>query len=219
MRPNTPYTGPADTASTYDQLNNPGRVTCTSTHNVGAAVGGTGPVRHQGRLLPHHEPFQYYASTANPHHLAPTSLAASGRTRPPRASSTRPTTSTTCRTSTAGQRHQQRHAAGQPPTGGVSYLKAPGYEDGHAGYSDPIDEQKFVVNEVNSLEQLPTWNSTAVVVAYDDSDGWYDHVYSGVTNPSADGGRRLTGPNQCGTGHDLPRQRAGSLRLRASPPA
>ena len=28
--------------------------------------------------IPHHEPFQYYASTANPHHLPPASLAAIG---------------------------------------------------------------------------------------------------------------------------------------------
>jgi hypothetical protein len=28
------------------------------------------------------------------------------------------------------------------------------------------------------------WSSTAVVVAYDDSDGYYDHVFSGVHNPS-----------------------------------
>jgi phospholipase C len=66
----------------------------------------------------------------------------------------------------------------------VSFLKAPGYEDGHAAYSDPLDEQQFVVKEINALEQTPDWSSTAVVVSYDESDGWYDHVFSGVTNPS-----------------------------------
>ncbi len=66
----------------------------------------------------------------------------------------------------------------------VSFLKAPGYEDGHQAYSDPIDEQKFITNEIDALEQGPAWSSTAVVVAYDDSDGFYDHVYSGVTNAS-----------------------------------
>ena len=41
----------------------------------------------------------------------------------------------------------------------VSYLKAPGYQDGHAGYSDPLDEQTFIVNvnqfpaEAAGLEQ------------------------------------------------------------------
>jgi phospholipase C len=32
---------------------------------------------------------------------------------------------------------------------------------------------------------LPTWNSTAVVISHDDSDGWYDHAYPGVQNPSS----------------------------------
>ena len=58
----------------------------------------------------------------------------------------------------------------------VSFLKAPAYQDGHAGYSDPIDEQTFVVNVVNFLQKSEDWDSTAVVILYDDSDGWYDHV-------------------------------------------
>ena len=37
----------------------------------------------------------------------------------------------------------------------VSFLKAPGYQDGHAGYSDPLDEQTFIVNTINFLEQQP----------------------------------------------------------------
>ena len=41
-----------------------------------------------------------------------------------------------------------------------------------------------MVKEINALEQTPDWSSTAVIVNYDDSDGWYDHAYSGVTNPS-----------------------------------
>ena len=58
----------------------------------------------------------------------------------------------------------------------VSFLKAPAYQDGHAAYSDPIDEQHFLVNEINAIQKSPEWKSTAVVIAYDDSDGWYDHV-------------------------------------------
>ena len=66
----------------------------------------------------------------------------------------------------------------------MSFLKAPGYQDGHAGYSDPYDEQQFIVSTINALEHTPDWSSTAVVVSYDDSDGYYDHVYSGVHNAS-----------------------------------
>jgi phospholipase C len=38
------------------------------------------------------------------------------------------------------------------------------------------------------------------VVLYDDSDGWYDHAYSGVHNPSQSVADALTGTGLCGTG-------------------
>ena len=53
-------------------------------------------------------------------------------------------------------------------------------------YSDPIDEQTFLVNTINKLQQLPEWNSTAVIIAYDDSDGWYDHVMPPIVSQSND---------------------------------
>ena len=55
---------------------------------------------------------------------------------------------------------------------------------GHAGYSDPIDEQTFLVNTINKLQERPEWNSTAVIIAYDDSDGWYDHVVPPLVSQS-----------------------------------
>ena len=66
--------------------------------------------------------------------------------------------------------------------------------------------------------QTPDWRSTAVVVSYDDSDGWYDHAYSGVTNPSQSVADALTGPGPCGPGA-VARRPAGPMRLRASAPA
>jgi len=53
----------------------------------------------------------------------------------------------------------------------VSFVKAPAYQDGHAGYSDPVDEQAFVISVINALQASPLWSSTAVIIAYDDSDG------------------------------------------------
>ena len=67
----------------------------------------------------------------------------------------------------------------------VSFVKAAEYQDGHAGYSDPIDEQHFLVNEINLLQKSPEWKSTAVVIAYDDSDGWYDHAFVAPQNGSS----------------------------------
>ncbi|NBH05133.1 alkaline phosphatase family protein [Amycolatopsis sp. SID8362] len=130
-------------------------------------VGGNSVVDYS----PHHEPFQYYPSTANPKHLPPSSVQAIGQTD--RAN------------------HQYDISdfddalkAGSMPA--VSFLKAPEYQDGHAGYSDPLDEQQFVVSEINKIQQSPDWKSTAIVLAYDDSDGWYDHQRSPIVNGSHD---------------------------------
>jgi phospholipase C len=66
----------------------------------------------------------------------------------------------------------------------VVFLKAPGYQDAHAGYSDPLDEQTFVVQTINFLMTTPEWKNTAVIINYDDSDGWYDHQMSPIVNQS-----------------------------------
>jgi phospholipase C len=204
FRPDAPYAGATDTTLSYDpESATQAKVTCTAKHNVGAALGGTGQWGTKGDYIPHHEPFDYYASTANPHHLAPASLNAIGTD-----------TSTPGLFDTANHQYDMSdfdslvaaiHGGTLPASHlpAVSFLKASGYQDGHAAYSDPIDEQNFIVNEINSLEQLPTWSSTAVVVAYDDSDGWYDHAYSGVHNPSQTSADTLTGAGACGHGSSL----------------
>ncbi len=155
-----------------------GKAVCGSSH---VNVGGVTVTDYS----PHHEPFQYYASTANPHHLPPSSTAMIGRT---------------------DQANHQYDVSdfwkasdhGNMPA--VSFLKAAKYQDGHADYSDPLDEQHFIVRTINRLERLPTWRSTAVVIAWDDSDGWYDHVLGPIVNQSNDlTADALTGPGRCGT--------------------
>ncbi len=168
---------------------------CNAVHPVGAAVGGIGgtvpgPNNYGNKddYIPHHEPFQYYASTANPHHLPPASLAAIG-------TDTQTFKAGVPQFDTANHQYDTSdfnalvaaidHGYLSPDhLPAVSFLKAPAYQDGHAGYSDPIDEQQFITSEINMLEHSPDWSSTAVVIAYDDSDGYYDHVFSGVHNPS-----------------------------------
>jgi phospholipase C len=87
--------------------------------------------------------------------------------------------------------------AGRLPA--VSFLKAAAYQDGHAGYSDPLDEQHFLVRTINRLQRLPTWRSTAVIIAYDDSDGWYDHQMGPIVNHSSDRTYdALAGSDLCG---------------------
>src|SRR5581483_3615814 len=76
-------------------------------------------------------------------------------------------------------RRRQEHACGELP-------QAPAYQDGHAGYSDPLDEQQFLVDTINRLEKTDYWHDTAVVILYDDSDGWYDHQMGPIVNQSSD---------------------------------
>jgi phospholipase C len=136
---------------------------------------------------PHHEPFQYYASTANPKHIRPASPTVVGTNHD------------------GGANHQyDTHdffdalRAGNFPA--VSYLKAPAYEDGHSGYSSPLDEQQFVVKVVNFIQQQKEWKNTLIIIAYDDSDGWYDHRMVRPLNGSTTAVDALDGPGKCGDG-------------------
>ena len=80
----------------------------------------------------------------------------------------------------------------------VSFLKAPAFQDGHAGYSDPLAEQQFVVGIINRLQNSSEWNDTAVLILWDDSDGWYDHQMSPIVSQSATAFDALNGPGLCG---------------------
>ena len=88
--------------------------------NNNKAICGTSHLNIAGKNITdyvvHHEPFQYYQSTANQHHLPPTSVALIGHTDQ--------------------ANHQYDLSdfwaaaqAGNMPA--VSYLKAPAYQDGH----------------------------------------------------------------------------------------
>ncbi len=154
-----------------------GVAACATTHkNVS---GG-----ESNDYVPHHEPFQYYTSTANPHHLPPSSVDRIGK---------------------SDQANHQYDlsdfwaAVNANHMPAVSFLKAPAYQDGHAEYSDPLDEQKFLVDTINALQKRPEWPDTAVVIAYDDSDGWYDHVMGPLVMHSATAQDQLTGKGACGT--------------------
>jgi len=140
---------------------------------TGLAGFGNGPLPDNfttvGDYIPHHEPFEFYLSTTNPHHLPPTSA------------------------STIGKTDQANHqydlsqffvALEEGSLPSVSFLKAAAYQDAHPGYSDPLDEQYFVVTTVNAIMASPYWRDTAVIILYDDSDGWYDHTMDPVVNQS-----------------------------------
>ena len=39
---------------------------------------------------------------------------------------------------------------------------------------------------MNHIQKLPEWNDTAIIITYDDSDGWYDHVMPPIVSQSDD---------------------------------
>ena len=82
----------------------------------------------------------------------------------------------------------------------MSFLKAARAQDGHPGNSSPLDEQLWLADTINKLQTLPEWKETAVFIAWDDSDGWYDHVIGPILNQSATKADALTGTGACGTG-------------------
>jgi phospholipase C len=155
-----------------------GKAVCATTTN---RLDGTPETAYSA----HHEPFQYYFSTSNPHHTPPANIAEIGHDGP--------------------ANHQydlsyfERAAlAGDLPA--VTYLKANRAQDEHPGNSSSLDGQEFIVDVVNFLESLPEWNNTAVIITFDDSDGWYDHVAGPVVNQSTSLADAATGPGKCGDG-------------------
>jgi phospholipase C len=143
--------------------------------------------------IPHHAWFQYYASTRNPTHARPSSVQAIGHSLIPHTNTPDPAN----HQYDINDFYSALNANNLPA---VSFLKAPAFQDGHAGYSDPLDEQHFLVHVVNALQKSPEWSETAVVILYDDSDGWYDHQMPPVVNPSfSPAVDTLNGPGVCNT--------------------
>jgi phospholipase C len=119
----------------------------------------------------HYDPFLYYASTTNPHHTQPASVAEIGH---------------------KGQANHQYDlnafwaAVENGNLPAVSFVKPPHVDNGHPSDSTPLLEQTFLVNTINRLQESPYWKDMAIVITYDDSDGWYDHVMPPIVNHSND---------------------------------
>ena len=193
--------------------------------------------------IAHHEPFEYYASTANPHHLTfrPT---ASGNDTLAGLSTIGTDTQSYVGYGAAAVRHaepQLRHERLRPARRGDQRGKLPAVGAARPSRSSrrratrtatpptptrPTSRRSSSTRSTRSM-QSPDWSSTAVVVNYDDSDGWYDHVYSGVTNPSLVGRgqpdehedredqRREPDVGQCGPSR-RPRRRSPASRAAAA---
>ena len=151
---------------------------------TGADIHSTG-----ADYVSHHEPFMFYASTRNPHHIAPSSPTLVG-------------------TSADGANHQYDTldffaALTNNNLPAVSFIKAPYAYNGHPGNSDPISEQYWITQVINTVMQSQFWSTTAIIIAYDDSDGWYDHVTGPIVSQSnvSSGSTydNFAGTGNCGT--------------------
>jgi phospholipase C len=119
----------------------------------------------------HYDPFMYYASTSNPHHLPATSV------------------------DMIGQTDQANHqydltdfwnAAVYGTLPAVSFIKFESANTGHPADSTALAEQRYLVQTINALQRLPEWSSMAILITYDDSDGYYDHVMPPIVSQSND---------------------------------
>ena len=178
--------------------------TVTAAENGGIAVCGASHAGHPGVAQPnaefdgpdaalhnpvtdyvqHHIPFQYYQSTSNPHHLPFGKVENIGKT------------------DQANHQYDLNDLSTAIDAGvlpAVTFVKMAAYEDGHPGNSDPLSEQTGIVTLVNALMQSPFWDSTAIIISWDDSDGWYDHQFGPTVNPSSTKFDFLNGNSQCGT--------------------
>ena len=136
----------------------------------------------------HYDPFQYYKIDRQSRIIC----------RPPS-------------TAMIGQNDQANHCtyaltdlfnATSPPEifPAVTFIKASAVNTGHPSTSTPLAEQGFLVETINALMQTPQWENMAIVITYDDSDGWYDHVMPPIVNPSSDSANdTLAGSGMCGT--------------------
>lgn len=132
---------------------------------------------------PHHAPFQYYQSTSNPFHLPPSSV------------------------KMIGYQDQANHlydiedfwaAAEIHNLPAVSFLKPAEYQDGHPKYSDPLLLQTFLVETINQLQMMREWENMAIIIVWDDTGGFYDHVMPTIINQSHVPPDALLGPGDAG---------------------
>jgi phospholipase C len=101
-----------------------------------------------------------------------------------------------------------------PPDGGVFYLRG-GYNnndglvpvdptpaiqhaflgnDDHPAYSDQQISEAFAAEAINAITHSPYWSKSVIIITYDETDGFYDHVSPERRSRFADGSQLAAGP-------------------------
>ena len=101
-----------------------------------------------------------------------------------------------------------------PSTGGVFYLRGgysnnqglvpidptPGIQhafignDDHPAYSDHQISEAFAAQAISAIANSPYWNQSAIIITYDETDGFYDHEQVNQRSTLADGSILAAGP-------------------------
>lgn len=66
--------------------------------------------------------------------------------------------------------------------------------DDHPGYSDSQISEALLAKEINAIAESPYWSQSAIIIAYDESDGLYDHARPRVRSYDASGVPLEQGP-------------------------
>ncbi len=69
----------------------------------------------------------------------------------------------------------------------------PGNDD-HANYSDSQISEAMVADAVNAIAASPYWSQSAIIITYDESDGFYDHQPEQFRTYGPDGQPETGGP-------------------------
>jgi phospholipase C len=100
------------------------------------------------------------------------------------------------------------------PTGGVYYIRGGYYNnlnqtpldpnalveqdfagnDDHGSYSDSQISEAMVATTVNAIANSPYWNQSAIIITYDESDGFFDHQPEQFRTYGPDGQPETGGP-------------------------
>ncbi len=101
-----------------------------------------------------------------------------------------------------------------PSSGGVFYLRGgysnnqglvpldptPGIQhafignDDHPAYSDHQISEAFAAQAISAIANSPYWNQSAIIITYDETDGFYDHEQISQRSTLADGSILAAGP-------------------------
>lgn len=71
----------------------------------------------------------------------------------------------------------------------VSFIKPIGSDNEHPGYASLVQGQQHVADLVSAVQKSPYWEDTAIIVAYDENGGFWDHVAPPVVDRFGPGTR------------------------------